>query len=221
MSQKGNDMFARMIVIAIGGILAGTCAADAAAVSKPHAGKNVASSRQIARKKSPRAGAWRPSMRVIVSSRVDRKSGNLIAMWVRYRGDCGDGMETVVIPDRYAMFIKWARPEDDPQWATHRMFVFYDNVCKRSYQTRNYQAFLNVVAAQPENIEIRQVDGCLASLRCGMPNNERARLGKVLKAGNRRVINEPSALLETCGAVSYIYPADRNAPKEQAAGNRH
>jgi hypothetical protein len=147
---------------------------------------------------------------VTEGSAVDKKTGNLIACW---QGEGRTGhYDITVVPTRYAMFIEWPYHEYDPQWAKHLKFVFYDNVRKKTYSTRSYLAFLNVLASQPKNIEIFQMDTCTVT-RDWMPGNEELRLAKVLKAGNRRVTHEPEAWIDGCVEGETIYPGDKSAPK--------
>lgn len=227
----------RMAAFSIAGVLIVAGLADAQQPSKPPRARNAQTKAGVAwaahratgharptkDKARPRhlvAHSARPAFKkaaspaVIESSHIDKKTGNLIALWVRPREDMGSAIDTVVVPCPYAMYIEWNDPRDDPQWAKHLMFVFYDNVHKKSYQTRSYLAFLNVVAAQPRNIEILPINACTASLD-RRPGNERARLSKVLKAGNRRLKDEYCALIDTCAAEEFIYPGDRKARKRR------
>ena len=125
---------------------------------------------------------------VIESSHIDSKTGNLIAWWMtKYEGAAkGEARPRVpvLVTHPYAIFIQWRDEESDPNSADRRVFIFYDNVAKKSYQTESFDAFLNVVANQPHDITLLQHETCTAS-RCSMPKEAWERLEKVLTDGNR------------------------------------
>ena len=122
---------------------------------------------------------------VIERSRVDPETGNLIAFWmVRSEGQPTNERVPVLVTHPYALFIQWPSEEYDPDSANQRLFVFYDNVAKKSYLTRDFDVFLDVVSKQPRDITLRQFETCTIS-RDYMPEAQRGKLEKVLKAGNR------------------------------------
>lgn len=149
---------------------------------------------------------------VIESSHVDPESGDLIALWMPMR----EGkLEPVLVPHPYAVYILWPRPEDHPEPADKRIFIFYDNVAKKSYQTTDYDAFLAVVARQPRGITLLQIETCTVA-RCHMPKEQWDRLEKVLAEGNRRWAVNPGygdrtwvfCYCECRG--DFIYPGDKH-----------
>jgi hypothetical protein len=123
-------------------------------------------------------------------------------------------LDPVLVPHPYAVYIYWPSEEYVPNSAADRVFIFYDNVKKRSYQTRDYDAFVRVVAQQPRDITLLQFETCSVP-RCYMPGDQWDQLEKVLAAGNRRwavspVSDDRYARFCYCESTGpFIYPADR------------
>lgn len=155
-----------------------------------------------------------PSL-VSESSHVDPKTGDLIALWMPMRDAAGrpDRLDPILVPAPYAVYVAWPNPEYDPDFAAHRIFIFYDNVAKRSYQTRDYDAFLAVLSRQPVGISIVQIDTCTLS-RCYMPADQWARLEQTLKSRGMRLasddVSESIRRFCYCEATGdFIYPGDK------------
>ena len=148
---------------------------------------------------------------VIISSHVDPESGDLIALWMPERGQ---KLRPILVPHPYAMYILWPSEEHEPNAANKRVFIFYDNVTKKSYQTKDYDAFLNVIRRQPRNITLLRCETCTVP-RCYMPGKEWKKLEKALAEGNRRWATNPVTEDNTfgfcyCEAVGeFIYPGDK------------
>ncbi len=122
---------------------------------------------------------------VVESDHVDPESGNLIAWWMTRREGLPKGeLVPVLVTHPYAIFIQWPSEKIHPDSADKRIFIFYDNAKKKSYQTRDFDAFLKVVAAQPHDISLLQFDTCTVS-RAFVPKEQWNQLKKVLAAGNR------------------------------------
>lgn len=152
---------------------------------------------------------------VVESTHVDPKTGNLIAWWMTRREGTPKGeLEPVLVTHPYAIFIQWPSEEYYPNSADKRIFIFYDNVTKKSYQTRDFDAFLKVVAAQPRGISLLQFDTCVS--RDYMPKEQRERLKKVLANGNRTWAVNPAEGARTirvcCGEFDwdFIFPGDKH-----------
>ena len=149
---------------------------------------------------------------VIESSHVDPKTGDLIALWMPMRGG---KLEPVLVPHTYAVYILWPSPEGYPEPVNKRLFIFYDNVAKKCYQTEDYDAFLAVVSRQPSDITLLQIETCTVG-RCYMPKEQWDRLEKVLAKGNRRwAVNRETgnrlSMFCYCEAQGdFIYPADKH-----------
>lgn len=123
---------------------------------------------------------------VIESTRVDPETGNLIAWWMTRREGTPKGQRVaVLVPCSYAVYIEWPNEQWCPNSADKRIFVFYDNVAKKSYRTNDFDTFLNILAAQPRDIQLLQFDTC-SGPRCWMPEQQWNRLEKVLAEGNRK-----------------------------------
>jgi len=153
---------------------------------------------------------------VVESSHVDPETGNLIALWmIRTEGTPKGERVPVLVPHPYAIYILWPRAENHPEPADKRIFIFYDNVAKKSYQTRSFDAFLQVVANQPRDITLLQIDTCTVS-RCHMPREQWHRLERVLADGNRRWAVSPctrSRISWFCYCEfqgGFIYPGDKH-----------
>ena len=142
---------------------------------------------------------------VIERSHVDPETGDLIAFWKIGRGEGAPKGERVpvlvkhpypLVTHQYAMFIQWPNEEWHPDSADKRVFIFYDDVAKKSYQTRDFDAFLKVVAKQPRDITLYLLDTCTVS-RDYMPEKQWSQLAKVLADGNRTLAEaEPNHLLK-------------------------
>jgi len=135
---------------------------------------------------------------VIESAHVDPETGNLIALWLPR--DTGK-LDAVLVTCPYAVYIYWPNPEYVPNAAESRVFIFYDNVGKKSYQTRDYSTFLAVVAEQPQGIELLRFETC-SMPRCYMPQDEWRRLEQVLAAGNRHWGTNP---VEEASTITFCY----------------
>jgi len=153
---------------------------------------------------------------VIESSHVDPKTGNLIAWWMsRSEGTPKGELVPVLVTHPYAIFIQWPSEKYNPDSADKRIFLFYDNVAKKSYQTRNFDAFLGVVAKQPRNIALLQFDTCTVS-RDYMPRGQRDQLAKVLAEGNRTWAVNPAEGARTMRVCygefgwNFVFPGDRH-----------
>ncbi len=150
-------------------------------------------------------------------SHRDLQSGNLIALWKeKAQRDGTKVLEPVLVTHPYAMFIYWPKPEWVKGKYAKRVFVFYDNVKKVIYQTKDYDTFLKVVSLQPKNIELVQIETCTVP-RCYMPKEQRARLEKVLADGQRtwnKKTSTEDGLIRYCycyeGKLEFIYPANKS-----------
>lgn len=144
---------------------------------------------------------------------IDAGSGNLIALWMPMRGEAtGTRLEPVVVKDRYATLIGWPNPEYTEDAATKRVFIFYDNVLKKCWKTRDYEAFLDVVAQQPRGIEVLQIETCSVS-RCYMPAEQWKRLETAMAAREMRWASDPvsGGPMRFCYCEStgdFVYPGD-------------
>jgi hypothetical protein len=153
---------------------------------------------------------------VVESDHVDPESGNLIAWWMTRREGTPKGeLVPVLATHPYAIFIQWPSEEYCPDSADKRIFLFYDNVKKKSYQTRDFEAFLKVVAAQPRDIRLRQFDTCTQS-RAYVPKEPWDRLEKVLAAGNRTWATNPvteNRIIRVCYCEcdwDFVFPGDKH-----------
>jgi len=88
----------------------------------------------------------------------------------------------VLVDTPYAIFIQWLNEEYFPDSADKRVFIFYDNVKKKSYQTRNFDAFLDMLAKLPRGITLYKYDTCTI-LRDEMPKEQRDKLEKISPNG--------------------------------------
>jgi hypothetical protein len=136
---------------------------------------------------------------VIVTSHVDAKTHNLIAAFdLVDAGSRGErrALKPVLVPCKYATLTIWPRcyPGDHDSPRDH-IFIFYDNVAKACYQTRNFESFLKVLAAQPKNITIYSEEYYFCADMWQPPDACYARLDEVLKAGNRRLVRTISGSL--------------------------
>ncbi len=153
---------------------------------------------------------------VIESSHVDPKTGNLIAWWMARREGTPKGeLVPVLVTHPYAIFIQWPSEEYYPDSADKRGFIFYDNVAKKSYQTRSFDAFLDVVAKQPRDITLLKFDTCTVS-RDYMPKEQRDQLEKVLAEGNRKWAVNPAEGARTMRVCycefdwDFVLPGDKH-----------
>ena len=153
---------------------------------------------------------------VIESSHVDPATRNLIAWWMtRREGKPKGELVPVLVTHPYGIFIQWPREEFYPDSADKRVFIFYDNIAKTSYQTRSFNAFLDVVAKQPRDITLLQFDTCTEG-RDHMPKEQRVRLEKVLAAGNRTWAIDPATdtrIARVCYCEydwDFVLPGDRH-----------
>jgi hypothetical protein len=126
---------------------------------------------------------------VVDASRVDPASGNLIALWMQGEG-ANSKREPVLVTKPYAMFVYWPHPEYEKNADHKKVFLFYDNVAKKTYQSRDFDAFLKVMAEQPRDISVTRIDSCTVS-RWNLPGDERGRLDKVMAEGNRKWADNP------------------------------
>ena len=156
------------------------------------------------------------SNKVIESSCVDPETGNLIAWWmVRREGTPKGEKVPVLVTHPYAIFIQWPNEEWCPDSVNKRIYIFYDNVVKKSYQTRDFDTFLNILAAQPHNISLLQFETC-SDPRCWMPEEHWNRLEKVLAEGNRKwAVNpaEGARTIRICYCVfdwDFVFPGDKH-----------
>lgn len=153
---------------------------------------------------------------VVESEHVDPESGNLIAWWMTRREGTPKGeLVPVLVTHPYAIFIQWPSEEYYPDSADKRTFIFYDNVKKKSYQTRDFEAFLKVVAAQPRDISLLQFDTCTVS-RAFVPEEQWNQLEKVLAAGNRTWATNPAEGARTIRVCycefdwDFVFPGDQH-----------
>jgi hypothetical protein len=148
---------------------------------------------------------------VIESSHVDPNTGNLIALWMPMRGPKGGQvLQPVLVSHPYEVYINWPSEENEPNSAAKRFYIFHDNVGKKSYQTKDYDAFLAVVARQPRGISLIQIETCSVP-RCYMPTDQWGRLEKVMAAGGRKWGSEDcTSRFCYCEAVGeFVFPGDR------------
>ena len=148
---------------------------------------------------------------VIESSHIDPNTGNLIALWMPMRGSKGGQyLLPVLVSHPYEVYINWPREEYEPNSAAKRFYIFHDNVAKKSYQTKDYDAFLAVVARQPRGISLIQIETCSVP-RCYMPDDQWGRLEKVMAAGGRKWGSEDcTSRFCYCEAVGeFVFPGDR------------
>jgi len=163
---------------------------------------------------------------VIESSHVDPDSGNLIAWWmVRDHGPTPGELEPVLVTHPYAVFIQWPNEE----WTLHahaankRIFMLYDNVAKKSYQTRNVAAFLDLVSKLPRDSTIARFDTCTVT-RNHMPRElwrpleealaEKDPLWAKLRSSDIEEVEEAyySRMVVVCYGVyewDFVFPGDR------------
>jgi hypothetical protein len=122
---------------------------------------------------------------------VDAASGKLVVARER-RPEKGKIVRVPALcPADYAVWVVWPNREWDPDGEKRHEFTFYDNVRKRCYRTRDFEAFLKVLAAQPRNIEIVKVDTCTVS-NWYIDDPQFRRLEKVMAAGGRRWVDSPT-----------------------------
>lgn len=143
------------------------------------------------------------------TAQVDAKTGNLIALWMNnVEGQKTPQQEAVLVPSPYAMFISWPNPEYVVQAEQKHVFIMYDNVAKKCWQTRDYRQFLQVVAQQPKDITIDRLDTCTVS-QCYLPEKELKELAEVMATRNIHW-GEESRIFCTCKSDGVlIYPGDR------------
>ncbi|MEX0775162.1 MAG: hypothetical protein WD042_05550 [Phycisphaeraceae bacterium] len=146
---------------------------------------------------------------------VEPKSGSLIALWMPMRGPDGKStrLEPVLVTSRYATFIYWASPEYEPDAAEKRLFIFYDNVLKKCWQTRDYAAYLDVIAHQPQDVDVLQIETCTVP-RCYMPAEDWKRLEAAMAVRNIRWAIDPATAgpMRFCyceATGDFVYPGDR------------
>ncbi|MCD4825964.1 MAG: hypothetical protein K8S55_15340 [Phycisphaerae bacterium] len=157
---------------------------------------------------------------IVESSHVDPKSDNLIALWIPVRAD--DFAQTkklklkpVLVPQPYAMYMFWWDTKQLPKGKPDKVFLFYDNVNKKSYQTCNYGEFLTFLSRVPQDIDILLIDTCTASQTRYMPPKERKRLEDVMQSGNRRwatckINGRKRMIFCYCEAKGpFLYPGDK------------
>ena len=126
------------------------------------------------------AGCAPAAPAVIERSCVDPESGNLVAFWMVLDHGADRGKrEPVLVTYPHAVFVQWPREGYYPNSAAKRLFMVYDNVAKKSYLTRDFDAFLTVISNLPRDTVIGQFDTCTMS-RNGMPRDLWSQATKIL-----------------------------------------
>ena len=113
-----------------------------------------------------------PSLHAAGPKWIDGQTGNLIALKVK-AGECQEE-QAVLVESQWAALIVW---QDN-----FRFFCLYDNRSRTSLATESWSKFLAALRSVPKGAQLQGFLKCSAPWDHAMPDSERDRLRRDMKA---------------------------------------